>query len=105
MAEAAGDDPASGDAAAGSTGSDGLTAAAWLEVSVGVRVCSWGRVGSDECSDGCACGWVLGRRIERVRPVRVRPSSVTVIAARTSVGGTEGSTSLSSGSLPRLGST
>ncbi len=105
MAEAAGDDPASGDAAAGSTGSDGLTAAAWLEVSVGVRVCSWGPVGSDECFDGCASGWVLGRRIERVRPVRVRPSSVTVIAARTSVGGTEGSTSLSPGSLPRLGST
>jgi hypothetical protein len=62
-------------------------------------------VGSDVGSDDCACGRVPGRRMERVRPVRVRPSSVTVIAARTSLGGSEGSTSLSPGSSPRLGGT
>ena len=68
-----------------------------------------GGVGWDDCSDvGLdvgACGRVPGRRMERVRPVRVRPSSVTVIAARTSLGGSEGSTSLSPGSSPRLGGT
>ena len=62
-------------------------------------------VGGDDGSDDCACGRVPGRRMERVRPVRVRPSSVTVIAARTSLSGSEGSTSLSLGSLPRLGGT
>ena len=62
-------------------------------------------IGSDDCLDVGASGRVPGRRMERVRPVRVRPSSVTVIAARTSLGGSEGSTSLSLGSLPRLGGT
>ncbi|MGB1079096.1 MAG: hypothetical protein ACPG1L_06395 [Candidatus Nanopelagicales bacterium] len=72
-----------------------------------------GSVGWDDCSDvgldvGLdvgACGRVPGRRMERVRPVRVRPSSVTVIAARTSLGGSEGSTSLSPSSSTRLGGT
>ncbi|NDH15190.1 MAG: hypothetical protein EBY47_09025 [Actinobacteria bacterium] len=130
MDDEAGDDPAGADVSAASTTSGGFMASTSFEVSVGIRVCSWARVGaccvSDEdvayavVADGAgvggddgsdvgldvgACGRVPGRRMERVRPVRVRPSSVTVIAARTSLGGSEGSTSLSLGSSPRLGGT
>ena len=63
------------------------TAAAWLEVSVGVRVCSWGPVGSNESL--MAALVVLGRRIERHRLRRV-----AVLGHRNRgenvVGGTEG---------------